>query len=414
MIRTKGIISRRRTALLGVLTLGAALVTAQTGAHSAQTGAHGAQAGGTSAQVACVLGRLTTQAKIGQLFMVGIGGTRSSASTVRLLRSWQAGGVILSGRNVGSAADLRTLTAGLQRTAALPLLIATDQEGGAVARIQVGLTPLPAEESYGRLGASRRVYADTQAQGQALKRLGINLNLAPVVDVLSNPDSPIGSRSFGPTPALDAQLAAAAIRGYQAAGIGATAKHFLGLGSVTTNADHALPVVTAGRATLEARDLVPMRAAVAAGVDAVMVTRVLLPALDPRTPAYASAPIVQGVIRRELGFRGAVMTDSLLSRAVVSGPGSATAAVAALRAGDDILLLLSEGGGLAVSHTEQALNAVRQALAHGTVRRVRLDDAVTHVLHLKGQLGLLPHCGPVSTRRKGARTLVGHAAHKGN
>jgi beta-N-acetylhexosaminidase len=405
VIRTKRSISRHRTALLGVLTLGAALVTTQ-------TGAHGAQAGGTRAQVACVLGRLTTQAKIGQLFMVGIGGTRSSASTMRLLRSWQAGGVILSGSNVGSAADLRTLTAGLQRTAALPLLIATDQEGGAVARIQVGLTPLPSEASYGRLGASRRVYADTQAQGQALKRLGINLNLAPVVDVLSNPDSPIGSRSFGPDPALDAQLAAAAIRGYQAAGIGATAKHFLGLGSVTTNADDALPVVMARRATLEARDLVPMRAAVAAGVDAVMVTRVLLPALDPRTPAYASAPIVQGVIRRELGFRGAVMTDSLLSRAVVSGPGPATAAVAALQAGDDILLLLSAGGGLAVSHTEQALNAVRQALAHGTVRRARLDDAVTHVLHLKARLGLLPRCGPVSTRRTGARTRVGHAAHK--
>jgi beta-glucosidase-like glycosyl hydrolase len=121
---------------------------------------------------------------------------------------------------------------------------------------------------------------------------------------------------------------------------------------------------------------------------------------------------VQGVIRRALGFRGAVLTDSLLSRAVVSGPGPATAAVAALRAGDDILLLLSEGGGLAVSHTAQALNAVRQALAHGTVRRARLDDAVTHVLHLKAQLGLLPRCGPVSTRRKGARTRVGHAAHK--
>ena len=414
MIRTKGLISRHRTAFLGVLPLGTALVTAQTGAHSAQIGAHGAQAGGTSAQVACVLGRLTTQAKIGQLFVVGIGGTRSSASTVRLLRSWQAGGVILSGSNVGSAADLRTLTAGLQRAAALPLLIATDQEGGAVARIQVGLTPLPAEASYGRLGASRRVYAHTQAQGQALKRLGINLNLAPVVDVLSNPDSPIGSRSFGPDPALDAQLAAAAGRGDQAAGIGATAKHFLGLGAVTTNADDALPVVMARRATLEARDLVPMRAAVAAGVDALMVTRVLLPALDPRTTAYASAPIVQGVIRRDLGFTGAVMTDSLLSRAVVSGPGPATAAVAALRAGDDILLLLSDGGGLDVSHTEQALNAVRQGLAHGTVRRARLDDAVTHVLHLKAQLGLLPRCEPVSTRRKGARTLVGHAAHKWN
>jgi beta-N-acetylhexosaminidase len=349
-------------------------------------------AGGTNAQVACVLGRLSTQARIGQLFVVGIDGTRPSAETARLLRSWQAGGVILSGNNVGSAADLVALTTGLQRAAALPLLIATDQEGGEVARIHVGLTPLPSAAFYGQHGSPDRVYADTLAQGKALKRLGINLNLAPVVDVLSNPDSAIGSRSFGPNPTRAGQLAAAAIKGYQAAGIGATAKHFLGLGSVTTNADEALPVVTASRATLEARDLVPMRAAVKAGVDALMVTRVLLTALDARTTAYASPAIVQGVIRRELGFGGAIMTDSLLTNAVVNGPGPATAAVAALVAGDDILLLLREGGGVDVPHTQQALDAVRRAVAAGKVSMSRLNDAVTHVLQLKARLGLLPRC----------------------
>lgn len=349
-------------------------------------------AGVTNAQVACVLGRLNTQAKIGQLFVVGIDGTRPSAGTARLLRSWQVGGVILSGNNVGSASDLVSLTTGLQRAAALPLLISTDQEGGEVARIHVGLTPLPSEAFYGRNGSPGRVYADTLAQGRALKRLGINLNLAPVVDVLSNPNSAIGSRSFGPDPARDASLAAAAIKGYQAAGIGATAKHFLGLGSVTTNADEALPVVTASRATLEARDLVPMRAAVGAGVDVLMVTRVLLTALDPRATAYASSAIVQGVIRRELGFTGTITTDSLLTNAIVNGPGPATAVVAALTAGDDILLLLREGGGADVLHTQQALDAVRRAVAQGKVSMSRLNDAVTHVLQLKAKLGLLPRC----------------------
>jgi beta-N-acetylhexosaminidase len=349
-------------------------------------------ADGTNAQVACVLARLNTQTRIGQLFVVGIDGTRPAAATARLLRSWQAGGVILSGNNVGSAADLQALTSGLQRAAALPLLISTDQEGGEVARIHVGLTPLPSEAFYGQHGSPNRVYADTLAQGRALKRLGINWNLAPVVDVLSNPDSAIGSRSFGPDPTRDGQLAAAAIKGYQAAGIGATAKHFLGLGSVTTNADEALPVVTASRATLETRDLVPMRAAVKAGVDTLMVTRVLLTALDARTTAYASSTIVQGVIRRELGFSGTITTDSLLTNAIMNGPGPATATVAALEAGDDILLLLREGGGADVPHTQQALNAVRQALAAGQVSMARLNDAVTHVLQLKAKLGLLPRC----------------------
>jgi beta-N-acetylhexosaminidase len=341
-------------------------------------------------QVACLLQRMNAQTKVGQLFMVGIGGTAPSAYTAGLLRSWRAGGVILTASNVGSASDLAALTTGLQRAATFPLLIATDQEGGEVARVQVGLTPLPSESYYGSIGSSTRVYDDTLAQGRALKRLGINLNLAPVVDVLSNPYSAIGSRSFGPNAALDAGLAAAAIKGYQDAGIAATAKHFLGLGSVVTNADDALPVVAASRSTLEARDLVPMRAAVKAGVAALMVTRVLIPALDPRTTAYASPAIVQGIIRQELGYTGAIITDSLLSPAVLSGPGPATAAVAALQAGDDALLI--GGGGLDVPHTQQAIDAVRAALAHGTISMARLNDAVTHVLQLKAKLGILPRC----------------------
>lgn len=344
-------------------------------------------------QVTCLLQRLTTQAKIGQLFMVGIDGTAPSAYTTGLLRAWRAGGVILTASNVGSASDLAALTAGLQRGASPPLLIATDQEGGEVARIQVGLTPLPPASYYGSLGSATRVRDDTRAQGRSLKKLGINLDLAPVVDVLSNPYSAIGSRSYGPNAALDAKLVAAAITGYQAADIGATAKHFLGLGSVATNADDALPVVTASRATLEARDMAPMRAAIKAGVDALMVTRVLIPALDPRATAYASPTIVQGIIRRELGFTGAIMTDSLLSPAVLSGPGPATAAVAALLAGDDILLI--GGGGLDAPHTQQAIDAVRAAVANGTISMARLNDAATHVLQLKATLGLLSPChGP--------------------
>src|SRR5262249_53374526 len=162
-------------------------------------------------------------------------------------------------------------------------------EGGLVARVKVGLTPLPSPAYYGQIGSADRVFTDTRSQGLALGTLGINLNLAPVVDVRDTPGSAIGSRSFGPDPALDGALVGPAVRGYQAAGIGATAKHFLGLGSVTQNADLGLPVVKSSRAVLEARDMVPMRAAVRTDVAAIMVTRVAIPALDPSgTPAYAS------------------------------------------------------------------------------------------------------------------------------
>jgi hypothetical protein len=213
--------------------------------------------------VQCTLARMDLRDRVGQIMMVSIDGTRTTRHMQNLLRAWRAGGIVLFSRNVGTARDLRGLIAGMQRAARPPLLVATDQEGGLVARIRVGLTPLPSPAYYGRLGSSDRLFADTQSQGLALRRLGINLNLAPVVDVRDTPDSAIGDRSFGPDPVLDAALVRAAIRGYQSAGIGATAKHFLGLGEVRENADLTLPVVNVSRATLEARDMVPMRAAIA-------------------------------------------------------------------------------------------------------------------------------------------------------
>jgi beta-N-acetylhexosaminidase len=344
------------------------------------------------ALVQCTLATLDLREKVGQIMMVSIDGTRTTRHMQNLLRAWRPGGIVLFSRNVGTAADLHGLIAGMQQTAPLPLLVATDQEGGPVVRIQVGLTPLPSPAYYGRLGSSDRLFADTQSQGLALRRLGINLNLAPVVDVRDVKASAIGDRSFGPDPALDAALVRAAIRGYQSAGIGATAKHFLGLGEVPENADLTLPVVNVSRATLEARDMVPMRAAIAVDVAALMVTRVVIPALDPtRTTAYASAPIVQGIIRGELGYKGAIITDSLLSPAVLAGPGPTTAALAALRAGDDILLL---GTGTAVGEPQiaGAIQAVAEAVALGRIPLSRLDDAVSHVLRLKVRLGLLTHC----------------------
>ena len=345
-----------------------------------------------AARVACAFAGLDLRGKVGQIFMVAIDGTRLTRHTTALLRSWRAGGVVLFERNIGSAGDLRSLTTALQSASALPLLIATDQEGGSVVRVRVGLTPLPSAAYYGSIGSAARVYGDTRAQGEALRSLGINLDLAPVVDVRSLPGSAIGSRSFGSDPALVSRLVDASVRGYQAAGIGATAKHFLGLGSVAANADLRLPVVGASRQVLEARDLAPMRAAIGADVDALMVTRVAIPALDPTgTAAYASASIIRNVVRGELRYTGAIITDSLLSTAVLGGPGVQGAALAALGAGDDILLLGS-GASPYEPLIAGAVAAIGEAVALHRIPLARLDDAVLHVLRLKARLGLLPRC----------------------
>jgi beta-N-acetylhexosaminidase len=182
------------------------------------------------------------------------------------------------------------------------------------------------------------------------------------------------------------------VLGYQAGGIGATAKHFLGLGEVKTNADQNLPVVTASRAQIEARDMPPMRAAVSAGVAAMMVTRVEIPALDPSgATAYVSPRIIQTIIRGELGFHGLLITDSLVTPAIFAGPGPETAAVAALSAGDD-MLLLGSGVNIPPQRLHKVIAAVAQAVAHGRIGSTRLDQAVMQVLALKERLGLLPAC----------------------
>ena len=344
------------------------------------------------ARVACAMNGLDLRGKVGQIVMVAVAGAQPTRHMANILRAWGAGGIVLFGRNVGTAADLRALIASAQQAAPVPLLVATDQEGGPVTRIHVGLTPLAAPSVYGQFGSAARVFDDTRAQGLALRALGINLNLAPVVDVKSVPDSAIGRRSFGPNPQLDAELAAAAIRGYQSAGIGATAKHFLGLGSVRANADLSLPVVKATRAELESGPLVPMRAAVQADVAAMMITRVVIPALDPSgATAYASATMINNVVRGELGFTGMLITDSLLTQAILQGPGANVAATAALQAGDDMLLL---GSGDAMDEPEitQAVDAVGEAVALNRIPMSRLDDAVLHVLRLKARLNLLPAC----------------------
>jgi beta-N-acetylhexosaminidase len=351
-----------------------------------------AAADSPTARAACAFARLDLPAKVGQVFMVSIDGTQPSRATSAFLRAWQPGGVILFARNVGTASDLRGLVASAQAGARLPLLVATDQEGGPVVRIRVGLTPLAAQADYGLAASAGRVLADTRAQGLALRRLGVNMNLAPVVDVRVSPDSAIGQRSFGPDPRIDALLAAAAVRGYQEAGIAATAKHFLGLGEVRVNADLTLPVVRATRAELERRDLPPMRAAIAAGVAAMMVTRVRIPALDASgTAVYASPTIIQGLIRGELGFTGLLITDSLVTPAIFAGPGPETAALAALRAGDD-LLLIGSGVPIPLARLGRVIAAVEREARRGGISAARLDDAARRVLALKARLGLLPPC----------------------
>jgi beta-N-acetylhexosaminidase len=208
------------------------------------------------------------------------------------------------------------------------------------------------------------------------------MNLAPVVDVLSNSRSPIGDRSYGSDPALVARLSAAAVRGYQQHGLAAAAKHFIGLGHTSIDSHQALPTVTQTLTQLERVDLVPFRSAIAAGVSALLVAHVALPAIDSmRRPASLSPVIIGGLIRKHLGFNGVVMTDSLAMGALPEG-GTAAAAAQAVAAGAD-MLLISADHDIASGVIDDAIARVISAVRAGRVSESRLDSAVARILALK-------------------------------
>lgn len=293
------------------------------------------------------------------------------------------GSLCLFGSNLdGDDAQAAALVA--QVHAARPdCVVALDEEGGDVTRLDyacgsraVGAAVLGAGDD------EARTRAVTRDLGERLARVGVDLDLAPVLDVNSAPDNPvIGTRSFGADPGLVARHGVAAVRGLADAGVAACLKHFPGHGDTVADSHVAAPVVRADADLLRARELVPFAAAVAAGADAVMTAHVRVPALDPDQPASTSAAVTR-LLREELGFDGVVVTDAL-DMVGVSGPqahGSVeAAAVASLLAGADLLCL---GADWSEQRVHSVVDAVVAAVADGALPVVRLEEAAGRVRRL--------------------------------
>ncbi|WIG61846.1 MAG: beta-N-acetylglucosaminidase [Ktedonobacterales bacterium] len=323
---------------------------------------------------------------IGQTFMVGFHGTTPSPEMIDLIQNHHIGGVILFSRNIESPHQLLALTHDLQQAAKeaghpYPLLIATDQENGLVRRLGSGSTIFPGNMALGAIDSEQLTYDVAQATGEELRALGVNMNLAPVVDVNNNPANPvIGIRSFGENPRMVARLGAAALRGYHAAGIIATLKHFPGHGDTATDSHRALPVISASRERLDALELVPFQMGIEAGADCVMIGHVALPALIPGdpVPATISPDIIQGLLRERLGFSGVAISDCFEMDAIATTIGAPRASVLALRAGTDIVL---------VSHRIQvqraSIAAVRAAVASGELTLDAFRQAAERIMRLK-------------------------------
>ena len=291
--------------------------------------------------------RMTLEEQIGQLLVAGFWGTTPSPEIIDLIRNHHIGGIILFSRNVQDAQQVLELTQRLQVIALrarhrAPLLIAIDQENGMVQRLGRGTTLFPGNMALGAIGSEQVVYNVAQAAGRELKALGINMNLAPVVDVNNNPANPvIGVRSFGEDPHEVARLAAAAVRGYRAAGVISDLKHFPGHGDTAVDSHLALPTISSTLERLEAIELVPFKSGIEAGTDSVMIAHISFPALTHQEalPATVSPALVRGLLREKLGFDGVIISDCMEMNAVAETIGTERAAVMALQAGVDLVLV---------------------------------------------------------------------------
>lgn len=331
---------------------------------------------------------MTVEEQIGQVLAVGFHGTRPSPEIIDLIQHYHVGNTILFRRNIQSAEQVRELTQSLQMLAKdaghrSPLLIMIDQENGMVNRFGQCITNFPGNMALGAIGSEAIAREVALATGRELRAMGINMNLAPVVDVNNNPSNPvIGVRSFGEDPYQVARLGAAMVTGYREAGIITCLKHFPGHGDTAVDSHLSLPVIPHAIERLEALELIPFQKAMEAGADSIMIAHMYLPALmpDEMVPATISPVVVTKLLREKLGFAGLIISDCMEMEALAHTVGTQQGAVKALQAGIDLVL---------VSHQyalqRGSIEAIQAAIQYGMLSSERLQQAAERVLQLKAR-----------------------------
>ncbi|HYE17204.1 MAG TPA: beta-N-acetylhexosaminidase [Tepidisphaeraceae bacterium] len=314
---------------------------------------------------------------VAHLFLVGFDGHTVSPG-VRALIDLGVAGVILFGRNVESPRQVAELCGEIKRLAGRPILICIDQEGGRVRRLREGFTAVPSMRAVGATGDERLAHEIGAVLGRELRAVNIDVDLAPSVDVDTNPANPvIGDRSFGASPELVARMGAAVIRGIQDQGVAACAKHFPGHGDTAQDSHAELPRLPHAIERLRAVELPPFRAAVEAGVAMVMTSHVVFEPVDPLLPATLSAAVIGGVLRREMGFDGVVVSDDLEMEAIAANFSVDEVVTRGAGAGVDLL---------AVCHDEELQHRAIEALGAAVRLGAVSEERVAHANRRVGRL----------------------------
>jgi len=330
---------------------------------------------------------LSLDMAVGQMMAASFGGPVITPGLRHLILDEKVGTVLIFRDNFTDVAGLARLTAQLQalgREAGLPapLLVAVDEEGGRVMRITDGVAGLPSEMELGRRGP-QGVREAVAATASGLHALGIQLDLAPVADLRTNPaDAVIGDRSFGAEPSLVGPLVAAAVTGLHDGGVGATLKHFPGLGGAAGDPHAAMPTDGESLNQWLATQARSFQAGIDAGADAVMTTAVVVPGLDPTgTPALFSKTVVTGLLRQRLQFAGVIVTDGLGMGGITTLYTLPDATVAAVRAGNDLVLLNS----VDAAYQASAIEAVKRQVRSGGIGMDQIQLSAGRVIALRAR-----------------------------
>ena len=335
------------------------------------------------------------------LFCFGFDGLEPPEDLCALLRQG-LGGVILFKRNLRDLDQICALTTSLHRHAVWPLLVGVDQEGGRVVRLPPPFLDLPPAATLGRIDDPELTRALARAVGRELRAAGFTWNLAPVLDVNTNSDNPIiGDRSYSHDPQCVARMGLASIRGFAAAGILATGKHFPGHGETATDSHLILPESSQTAERWRAVEFLPFREAIRAGIPSILAAHLVCPALDPRAPSSLSPVILTDILRGELGFDGVVVSDDMEMGAIITRFDIGEAAVRFLEAGGDLLLICRDP-----DRQREALSAVESAVRSGRLSYRRVQASLDRLARFRARIS------PAPVDVESARAILGADEHR--
>lgn len=341
---------------------------------------------------------MSLEEKVGQLFYVTVGNLEEpvysdstdyrqlSEEAAQTLKEYRPGGVILFGGNIVSDEQVTAFTRELQAASEIPLYIGVDEEGGTVSRLggTFGITmknvgPMSA---IGATGDSTVAYETGKTLATGIRQYGFNMDFAPVADVLTNPaNTEIGSRAFSSDAGVVADMVSGEITGLQEQGVSAVTKHFPGHGGVIGNSHQSLQYIDTSIEELEQIEFIPFEAAIASDTDAILISHLVLTELEEDTPSSLSHAVVTGILRESLGYDGLVITDSFQMASIADNYEQGEAAVLAIQAGCDMILMPVE--------YDVCYQAVLEAVRDGRISETQIDDACRRILKAKLKRGIL-------------------------